>query len=288
MTKQDFAEFNTAMNKAALALDVTLTQEKIAVYFEDLADFPIDAVRDALTKARREHVYAGFPKVGDIRKHIEGTTQDRAELAWRTTTQLCTEQGAYPSLQVTDGALAFALDHLGGWCAFCAKVSDSSPEMLRAYENQFKASYRLGEARKAEARYFLGAFESHNRTVSYRPGRDEIRQPVAMLRADRFLVLSMPFDLRTGQLCENARESLRLGGESLRRYLPAPAPQKRSLPPATPQEMASPEDVAALKREIAALSGRQRLNPPADAPENSGSKWTQEVRELLANENLPF
>lgn len=265
MTHSDFPAFDKSIKAAALALDVQLSAERIALYFEDLAEFPIDAVVAALAKARRAQVYAGFPKPAEIIRRIEGTEQDRAEMAWRTFCQICTEQGAYPSLQITDGAMAFAIEHLGGWIGAQAKLAEASPEMARAYENQFKASYKLGQARQLPPQYFLGLFEANNRTASYQPGRDIIEQPVVMARADKFLVLRMPFDLRTGQIEQSARESLTTGGEALKRYLPAPAPRKLNPAPIAPQEMASPEDVAALKAQIRAIAARKLPAAPEPA-----------------------
>lgn len=288
MTQTDFAAFDKAIKAAALALDVQLSAERIALYFEDLADYPIDAVVAALAKARRAQVYAGFPKAAEIIRHIEGTEQDRAELAWRTFCQLCTEQGHYPSIQVADGAMAYAIEHLGGWIGAQAKIADASPEMLRSYEHQFKTSYKLGAARNAEPRYFIGQFEAHNRTATYQPGREQIALPVAMVRADKFLVLSMPFDLQAGRLVESARESLTTGGESLRRYLPAPVPRKLNPAPIAPQEMASPEEIAELKAQIAALTGRQRLAAPRLPEGQAPANWPEEAQELLAVDKLPF
>lgn len=268
MNKTDFPQFDQAIKSAALALDVPLSAERIALYFEDLSDFPIAAVVEALAKARRAQVYAGFPKVAEIRKHVEGTDQDRAELAWRTFCQICATSG-YPSLQVADGAMAFAIEHLGGWITAQAKCGEASPEMLRSYENQFKASYKLGQTRQASPQYFLGVFESHNRTASYHPGRDRITQEVLMVRADKFLALQVPFDLRAGQIEAEARNALQTGGDALTRYLPAPAPPKFNPAPLAPQEMASQEEVAALRNEISALAGRRMPQRLIAAPDSA-------------------
>lgn len=268
MNQSDFPQFDKAIKSAALALDVPLSAERIALYFEDLSDFPIAAVVDAIGKARRAQVYAGFPKVAEIRKHIEGTDQDRAELAWRTFCEICATSG-YPSLQVTDGAMAFAIEHLGGWVAAQAKCNGASPEMFRSYENQFKTSYKLGQARQAPPQYFLGVFEANNR-MAYPPppGLDCIRQEVLMVRADKFLALKVPFDLTTGQIEAEARNALTTGGESLRAYLPSPAPQKLNPGPIEAQQSASPDEVREIKQAIRQLASGHSLNGRPTTPTN--------------------
>lgn len=275
MTQADFKEFEAAMNKAALALDVALTPAKIAVYFEDLADLPIGAVTDALAKARRAQVYAGFPKIAEIRKFAEGSSEDQAELAWRTALALCGES-SNASLRVYDPAMAYAIQGLGGWVSLVERVRDASVEMLASYERQFKTGYRLAVSqpdRTAAPDYFVGTMEAGNRqnhvTVAAwaaRNGRTTVQQEVLAVTATGFLKIQVPFDAATMQLTADARKALQAGGEPLKKYLSAPVALRRSLPPAAPEEMASPEEVAAIKLQIRQLAGGNRI--PDAGPES--------------------
>lgn len=275
MNQTDFKEFEAAMLKAAIALDVKLPPQKISIYFEDLADLPIGAVTDALTKARRAQVYAGFPKVAEIRKFAEGSNEDQAELAWRTALSLAGES-SNASVRVYDPAMSYALQSAGGWISFVEMVRNDSPEMLASHERQFKTSYRLALTQPDKARgpeYFVGTIEAGNRqnltsvaTWALRRNQPTIEHDVLAVTAAGYLKIRVPFEAQTMALTATAQKTLQMGGEALRQYLPVPAPQ-RSLPPAEGEEMATPEEIAEIQGKVKALTSGRQFGP-IDATES--------------------
>lgn len=65
MRQSDYNEFAGIMLETAEAVDKSLTAEKYAVFFKDLADLDIRAFRFAMEKHRRESRF--FPKVSEVR-----------------------------------------------------------------------------------------------------------------------------------------------------------------------------------------------------------------------------
>lgn len=265
MTPFEFDRFNQALAAAAAGYLVKLTPDQVAAYWQQLQAFDLPAVEAALAQAPRQHP-TFFPKAGELLALIEGSSQDRAAVAWRTLVGLCQVEGAYPSLQVTDGGLAYAIKQGGGWIEYQRRLSSASVEMERAHQKNFEALYRVGHARGVAAQYFIGTDEAANRDTDppMRRGADghlrpatEIPVKVCLVAVDRYVALKLPLDLRTRQLAAAAREALTAGGEAIRRYLPAPPPKLLAGTPADDDERATPEEIAQLNDAIAGLSGRR-------------------------------
>lgn len=250
----DYDKFSAEITRTAEAFGAEMSPGRIVTYFDDMSDLSLDAVIGALAYARRSLTF--FPKIAELRRYAEGSIDDRAELAWRTFVDVIRFHGSMPSLQVYDGAIAYAIECMGGWLVACEKVGQSSPEMVANYEKHFKNSYRLGAVRDEEPRYFLGVSEAHNRTLGTWKA-PTIDQPVCLVRAGKIVKVVMPLDIAEGRLTAEARAALESGGDELRRYLPAPAPARQAIaPPAG--AMATPEEVAELRDSIRKLPESKR------------------------------
>jgi hypothetical protein len=261
MTDDDKKRFALALGGLGEIFNEPVSKPKAAAYFLALRDLSIDQVEAAAAILLNTAKF--FPKPVEFREAIAGTATDRADSAWRTIVKLCVEEGHYPSLYVTDGAMAFAIDHFGGWIEMQAKLADASPEMVRAYEKQFTASYRLGEKRQAQPTYFLGKIEAGNRGNlggMERAKGQQMRIDVCRVKALEYQRLSMPFDLTTGALTGEARKALEAG--AVQRFLPAPVNIAGYLPAAS-DEIAKPEEMALIKRRVetfvSQMSGRRMI-----------------------------
>lgn len=255
MNKSDFTKFSEEMNRTAEAFNAEMTPGRIKTYFEDLEDLSLEAVIGALRHTRKTSTF--FPKIAEIRKFAEGSADDKAELAWRTFVDLVKFEGRAPSLQVYDGAIAYAINCMGGWQTACDKMCAASPEMAANYEKGFKQSYKLGQMRGEESCYLVGETEAHNRALGWWKS-STIEQPVCLVRPGKVVKVLMPLDVAEGRLTDEARAALNAGGEALRKYLPAPVKPVKVLSPKPGEEMATPEEVAELKARASRIAPSQR------------------------------
>lgn len=258
MNKSDFGKFNEEISRTADAFNAEMTPGRIKTYFEDLEDLSLEAVIGALQCTRKTATF--FPKIAELRKFAEGSVDDKAELAWRTLVDLVKFEGEYPSLQVYDGGIAYAIDCWGGWVATCAKLNAASPEMTASYAKEFKNSYKLGLMRSEQSKYFVGAVEVNNRALGHWKSAT-VEQPVMLVRPGKSVKVLMPLDIQAGRLTAEARQALEKGGDSLKKYLPGTYQAPKVLAAAPGAEMATPEDVAELKRQIGTQGARLRLVP---------------------------
>lgn len=254
MNKSDYKQFEDEMKRTADAYNAEMTPGRVKTYFDDLADLSLEAVIGGFQYARKTSTF--FPKIAEIRKYAEGSTDDRAELAWRTFVNLVKFEGEYPSLQIYDGGISYAIECWGGWLSACAKIGAASPEMIASYAKEFKNSYKLGQMRGDGAKYLVGAYEVNNRALGHWK-EATINQPVCLVRPGKVVKVVMPLDIAEGRLTADARKALEQGGDSLKKYLPAPTKPVRILNPAPADvDMATPEEVDELKGKILRLVPR--------------------------------
>ena len=246
MTEQEYSEFVEALGTCADGYLIALQPKNVKAYWEQLKIYDISAVKAALTIAPRFHS-TFMPKPGELIALIEGSTSDTASVAWRTLTEVARAHGSWPSVQINDGALAYAVETFGGWLPFVEKYLDCSPEMEASYEKRFTANYRIGLVRGNEGQYFVGHHEANNRGIAVWKS-ETIQMKVVLVTTTGYKEFEAPFQFSSGQLLPEAREALRLGGEKLQKYLPAPPPQIVALlSPAPDAEMATQEEIAELK-----------------------------------------
>ena len=156
----EFARFIVGLGEA---FGIRLTEARIRIYADQLADLSADDLNIAAARAIRELRY--FPQVAELRSFVEANTDDAALLAWSSLNCAARTVGAYQSLVVDDPATAFALQRVfGSWSAYC--VYDAGPE-LASKKQEFLAAFRHGRrSAPAGAKRFAGLCESDG---SYRP-----------------------------------------------------------------------------------------------------------------------
>lgn len=77
------------------------------------------------------------PKVADLARILQGTTTDRAALAWGKAIDAASRVGGYQDVVFDDAAIHAAIDDLGGWPKFCR----SETKDLSYLQHRFCQSY---------------------------------------------------------------------------------------------------------------------------------------------------
>jgi len=81
-----------------------------------------------------------LPKIADIVRHCQGTTEDAAEIAWGRLQQAIGSVGRYTSVVFDDPRLMNAIELSGGWVAMCnADVSNQVADRA-AFRKAYKAA----------------------------------------------------------------------------------------------------------------------------------------------------
>jgi hypothetical protein len=100
----------------------------LEVWWQACQRFDLDQVRRALTGHAMDAERGVFaPKPADIVRKLEGTSSDRAMLAWGKALDAMQRVGAYSDVVFDDPAIHAAIEDLGGWPKVCrAETKDMS------------------------------------------------------------------------------------------------------------------------------------------------------------------
>jgi hypothetical protein len=145
MTNQDGVRFIELLTALAETFDETLSDLRAEIYFRTLVDLELAQVEQAIVRAARTLTF--FPKPAELRALVEGTPEDRAEMAWMQLLQQVRRVGSWGTPAFTDPIIARAIgDLFGGWKALCERLPGDGPELL-GWAKQFKTVYSVYEKR---------------------------------------------------------------------------------------------------------------------------------------------
>lgn len=160
MTPDDVKAFGVELGKTAELFGEPLSEARVLLYVEALADLDFKTVLAGFQRARAEMRF--FPKPAEIRELIEGTKDDRAEIAWARFLGAVRDVGGWDSVDFGDAALhAVIIDIWGGWPEACKLDEDDTPYRHR----DFLKAYRLRANQRGDLRsgHLPGLTEVDNR-----------------------------------------------------------------------------------------------------------------------------
>lgn len=136
------------------------------LYFDTITDMAPQVTIEQVKLAAQRHLASSdfFPKIADFIAGIQGSPAARALEGWANFVGLVERVGYYGSPNITDPAMAYAIDRtFGSWPEAC-QLPDRSEPMFVAYEKQFVGHYKHAvETGKGEPKRLMGQCESENR-----------------------------------------------------------------------------------------------------------------------------
>ncbi|WP_426269179.1 DUF6475 domain-containing protein [Dyella kyungheensis] len=147
----------------------------MAYYGRDTSTFLLDVFWTGLSAHDYEDVQRAFdlharnpdngqfpPKLADITKLLEGSTQTQGMRAWAKVERAVRSVGAYRSVVFDDPLIHVVLIEMGGWTPLCRCEASDMPFKAREFERRY-ASYRLRRELPAFPPRLMGESESQNR-----------------------------------------------------------------------------------------------------------------------------
>lgn len=129
--------------------------------FDALSPYPYEAVEAAVKGSCRHERF--FPMLADIVTRIEGTSEERAAMAWALVLRAMGRWGYWDSVRFPDPAIHFAIQQMGGWRRLCSSLTnDELPFRGRDFAQHYSMFDRVRHATSVPA-YLAGAHELNNR-----------------------------------------------------------------------------------------------------------------------------
>lgn len=162
-----------------------LSKAVIALYFEDLERFSEAELRQALRTLRQTRKFSNMPTIAEILEVLEGSVDDKAQLALDDLVYALTRYGTNRSVCFADKAIMCAVEAAGGWERI-GNLEGKEWDDFKKWE--FKKLYKTYAKTPHLAKsYLVGAHERQN-SVSNQPSKyDKIhfigidREPITAL-----------------------------------------------------------------------------------------------------------
>lgn len=118
----------------------------IAMYWRGCQHWELQQVQRAIDMLTADAEAGKFPpKIGDITRALEGTSTDRAALAWGKAFEAMASVGAYTDVVFDDPAIHAVIEDLGGW----PKVCRADARELSYLQHRFCEGHRAYTGRGA-------------------------------------------------------------------------------------------------------------------------------------------
>jgi hypothetical protein len=146
MKPEDRDQFMELLTDAMAYYGATASPYLLSVWWAACERYTMEQVRKALTSHAMNADAGKFaPKVADIVRLLEGTTEDKAALAWGNALEAAKRVGAYSDVVFDDPAVHAVIEDMGGWPRFCRVETKD----LGYLQHRFCESYRAYAERGA-------------------------------------------------------------------------------------------------------------------------------------------
>lgn len=163
MTEADRNDFAQLITDVLAYYRQEASRFVLDLWWNTCKPFAFEQVRAAIQKHCTDAERGQFaPKVADLARILQGTTTDRAALAWGKCLEAMSSVGAYTDVVFDDPAIHAVVEDLGGWPKLCRTESKELGylqhrfcESHRAYTGRGTFDYprRLGGDRSPDSEY---------------------------------------------------------------------------------------------------------------------------------------
>lgn len=155
MTDRDRGRFATLMLGIGETYGEPVSDARMEIYYRALADLTFDEINVAVSAHVRTQKF--FPRPAELREAVDGSVDDRAELAWSAVRREVRRVGYLGTPEFKDEATRrAAMELFGGWRALCDYLPAEGVGLVTAAK-QFKASYAAYARRDLRASLALPA-----------------------------------------------------------------------------------------------------------------------------------
>lgn len=166
MQQTDFKEFCELLDAVSEQYKPISDGAK-ALYWQGLVDFDLSAIKQAMFRHIRNPDNGQFmPKIADIVRMLQGSTQDSALAAWAKVDQAVRRVGTQMSVAFDDPLIHKVIQDMGGWLGLGQRQESEWPFVAKEFENR----YRGFKARNEKVEYpkmLIGLYDASNLPNGY-------------------------------------------------------------------------------------------------------------------------
>lgn len=162
MQSTDKQEFAVIMKATFEYYRVGVTSAAMDIYWNGLLRYEISDIRRALNLHIQNPDSGQFmPKVADVVKHLEGTTNTEAMLAWSKVEKAIRCIGTMQTVIFDDPLIHVVLSDMGGWIRMGTITTDEIPFVAKEFEKRYQG-YRMKGGVSVWPRMLVGTSQAEN------------------------------------------------------------------------------------------------------------------------------
>lgn len=175
-SKQEMARFATLITGLADYYKQKLSAGVIRLYWEGLKQFDFEAVEQAAwAHTQRPDDESHFmPRIGDLKKVIEGSTSDQGQIAWSKVDRAVRTVGPYWDVAFDDPIIHRVIADMGGWVQINSAEDKNWPFVAKEFINRYQAFKMTGQQPEHE-RYLIGMATAHNQAAGIYYDKPNVR-----------------------------------------------------------------------------------------------------------------
>lgn len=164
MRTEDREALSAMLAKIMTVYGKTITSGFVDVFFDALANYPLEDVRRGLNAHVQNPDSGQFPpKPADIVRLIDGTSQDQGMVAWSMVDKAVRRVGPYQSVVFPDPIIHRVLDDMGGWIKLCNIGSEEDYKFQGLeFAKRYRALVVTGGVGADYPKYMIGIAEADN------------------------------------------------------------------------------------------------------------------------------
>jgi hypothetical protein len=139
MNQTDFERFVETLSACADLYGKTLGEPALRIWWQTMERFDFREFDRALRRCIESPDTGQFmPKPADVIRHIDGSSSDRALVAWGRVFDAMSRVGAYSSVDFAEPAIHAAIVDLGGWVKLCRSEEDELPFIQKRFCDAYR------------------------------------------------------------------------------------------------------------------------------------------------------
>ncbi len=150
------------------------------IYWQAFQNWSLEEFKRACNLIMQTRVYPSLPKIPEITEMIYGKPEDQAALAYETLVKAMKQIGPWENVMFEDGAIARAVEAMGGWEQINQWTVDEWKFRKKDFEQLYLANLRAG---RTEPVTLYGAFDRINGAN----GQQGFNKPILITREMRII-----------------------------------------------------------------------------------------------------
>jgi hypothetical protein len=168
MQTSDLIPFMEMLDATAEQYGKTLSDGLKELYWKGLINYDLAAVQNAFGRHIANPDTGMFmPKIADIVKMLQGSSQDSAYAAWTKVDKAVRQIGTYSTVIFDDPLIHRVISDMGGWIALGSKKETDWPFLAKEFETRYRGMKQINIPMEYPS-VLIGVEEMHNGQQGFR------------------------------------------------------------------------------------------------------------------------